>query len=522
MHSRQGQNNGRLANGSSPFANPNKRYSGGRGFKRKILGKRPWFLLVLFLLLVFVIVIVISAVSRNIQEQKRIKNLREFTEPYQDVFADNIYINDIAIGRLSPEEALSRLISSTETRNSELKLDLIYNNWNYFTITLGSLGAKIQKEDFFPLLNEAWNLTHTGDLEKDYDAIKALQSTAFKRYTQEQGIKEEYLDSVISQIAAAINKDPVDAELLQFRADEKNPFVIRNEEVGVLLDTEKMKHEVLERIARRESGKYQITPTFIQPKIFKKDIEKTVALRAEAITKISKDSSDNRTSNIRVSFSRFNGMILEPGEKFSFNKVVGPRTLKHGFYEAFEQSYGDLVIGVGGGVCQASTTLYQAVLMANLAVLDRSTHGTPVLYTDKGQDATVFYTNDRKIDFKFQNNSGGRIYITAHVEKEPGKKNFISRIKIYGLENAGGAVYRLKSIVNEILETSDIKYIPDKERQYTTYKDETKLFKKAEKGYVVSTYLIEQVNGRTIRETLISTDRYNPKPAQYWQGTTSR
>ena len=103
---------------------------------------------------------------------------------------------------------------------------------------------------------------------------------------------------------------------------------------------------------------------------------------------------------------RINGTILKPGEVFSFNKVVGRRTIRNGFYEALEMVYGDLVTGIGGGVCQPSSTLFQAALLAGLGITDRSNHSEPVNYTDRGLDATVYWVGDRQIDFKFKITTG--------------------------------------------------------------------------------------------------------------------
>jgi vancomycin resistance protein YoaR len=102
------------------------------------------------------------------------------------------------------------------------------------------------------------------------------------------------------------------------------------------------------------------------------------------------DSSDaNRTANIRLSARRINGHIVYPGQCFSFNQVVGPRDREHGFKEALEIVDGEFVPGIGGGVCQVSSTLYNAVLLANLPIAERTNHSKPLGYVGLGRDATV-------------------------------------------------------------------------------------------------------------------------------------
>lgn len=538
----QGNNDQRRSNINNPISanrsvnqatkfNPSMQgYNGGfsgvpkRGApRRNIPNRRLLIVFLISLVAVFAIFLIVNGISKKAKEDARLRDIKSFVEPYKDVFPDNVFINDIDISRLTQKQALDKLTGRINAMNSSWSLDLSYNNWNYFTLKSSMLGTSHNVQDAYPFLREIWNYTHTGDIELDAKRIAEIKQNGYRRQTKEGGVTTSNLDNIINQIANAIDSEAKDAQLVQFMPDYEDPFVISDEKYGLKLDKEQMKNEILSLAASGSGGVYQIHPERLVPKVTKKDILETVALRSEATTKISKDSTENRNGNIRNSFSKFNGKILAPGENFSFNKTVGYRSFKNGFYEAFEQSYGDLTIGIGGGVCQASTTLYQAVLMADLKITDRSVHGSPVLYTEKGQDATVFLSENRNIDFKFQNTSNGPIYISAQVlESGRGKRNLIARVRIFGPRHAENASFALKSIVDEILETEDIKYIPDKNKEYTTFKDEIKLIKKADKGYIVSTYLLKRVSGNVVEERFISQDKYVPRPAEYLQGTTQR
>ena len=118
--------------------------------------------------------------------------------------------------------------------------------------------------------------------------------------------------------------------------------------------------------------------------------------------------TSNRHSNVALAASRINGTVLRPGETFSYNKTVGPRSVECGFKEAPEIVKGVLKPGVGGGVCQVSSTLFNAVLRSNLKIVDRSHHAFPVHYVSPGLDATVV---DGDIDFRFQNDTASPVYI---------------------------------------------------------------------------------------------------------------
>ncbi len=139
----------------------------------------------------------------------------------------------------------------------------------------------------------------------------------------------------------------------------------------------------------------------------------------------------NRHSNVALAASRINGTLLRPGEVFSYNKTVGPRSLECGFKNAPEIVKGVLKPGVGGGVCQVSTTLFNAVLLSNLKIVDRSHHAFPVHYVPAGRDATVV---DGDMDFKFQNSTDAPVYI--YGKGRNGSLNF----RIYGKKTPGREV----------------------------------------------------------------------------------
>jgi vancomycin resistance protein YoaR len=143
----------------------------------------------------------------------------------------------------------------------------------------------------------------------------------------------------------------------------------------------------------------------------------------------------NRRSNVALAASHINGTLLRPGEIFSYNRVVGPRDEDNGFAEAPQIVHGKMVPGIGGGVCQVSSTLFNAVLLSNLKIVERSHHAFPVHYLKPGRDATVVYG---ALDLKFQNSTSAPVYIVASAKggrltfrffgkKAPGQKVTLER-----------------------------------------------------------------------------------------------
>lgn len=135
--------------------------------------------------------------------------------------------------------------------------------------------------------------------------------------------------------------------------------------------------------------------------------------------------NQKRTTNLRLAANKINGTVLMPGETFSYNKVVGERTIAAGYQEAPIYVSGKVVDGLGGGICQITTTLYNAVVYANLDIVERSNHQFVPSYAPASRDATVVYGS---IDFKFKNNRDYPIKIVCSVQ------NGIANFQIYGLK----------------------------------------------------------------------------------------
>lgn len=479
---------------------------------------------VIFVLIVLVLALLIVGGYMGVTAL-RDNQVRKIIAPYQQVYAPNIFINDIEISGKTREEAFYMLRQAMQDRINSWNTAISYQGFVFTNLNYGVLGINVSDEELYQLLEEAWMLTHSGTIHQQKVAIEALAAKPHYAYTSQKELQSNQLKSIFDQIAPYVNRAPVDAALLEFRPDDSNPFIIRDEVPGAQLDSEAAMKDIMEMAASGQSGTYELKPVLISPKVTKAELEQTVALRTSIQTSISSSSTPERNHNIRLSFSKFNGKILQPGETFSFNKVVGPRTEKAGFQPALEYAYGDLVYGIGGGVCQASTNLYQAAVTAGMTISKRYPHSGKIDYTEMGQDATVYLTPDRNIDFQFKNTTAGNIYITAHVKPaRNNSKRLVTEIRMYGLSLGDGVSYRLRSETVETIQPPlEKKYETDKNGLYVTYTDEEKLKSKAVEGYVVETYLEKYQNGKLVEQPkLISSDTFNAKPAIYWRGATKR
>ncbi|MCL6561291.1 MAG: VanW family protein [Firmicutes bacterium] len=141
----------------------------------------------------------------------------------------------------------------------------------------------------------------------------------------------------------------------------------------------------------------------------------------------------NRVYNITVAAGALNGLLVRPGEVISFNKIVGPRSSEAGYKTAPTIINNEFVDALGGGVCQVSTTLYNAVLLAGLEIVERHNHSLPVAYVPAGRDATVVYGG---ADFRFKNNTGKYLYLRTIVGSNQltikifGNKKFVRNVEL--------------------------------------------------------------------------------------------
>ena len=181
-------------------------------------------------------------------------------------------------------------------------------------------------------------------------------------------------------------------------------------------------------------------------------------------------STSNRITNIRLAAEKINDTIIMPGEEFSYNKVVGERTIAAGYKDAGIFVNGRVENGLGGGICQVSSTLYNTALLANMEITERSNHGYLTSYLKGGLDATVVYG---LIDFKFVNSRNYPIKIKTAISG----KNLI--IEMYGLKMSGEPEIRIESTVNKI-----------------------------KNGYSATTYKIQIQDGQEISREIITKDSY--------------
>ncbi len=217
-------------------------------------------------------------------------------------------------------------------------------------------------------------------------------------------------------------------------------------------------------------------------------------------------SDKNRKTNIVLSSSEMNELVLKPGEVFSFNTVVGERTAEKGYKTARAYYLGKVIDGIGGGICQVSSTLYNAALYAGLEIVERRNHTFTVGYVPRGRDATVSYGDP---DFKFRNSTNWPLKILTSVSKS----NRLN-ITLIGTNEFPG---RTIEIETKTIEEKDFKVV--RINDPTLPEGETRIKQEGKKGYTVDTFKITRQDGKIVSRVKLHRSIYKPMEEQVLVGT---
>ncbi len=301
--------------------------------------------------------------------------------------------------------------------------------------------------------------------------------------------KGEYKDKIVFKKE---NRTPsaIDADLLYTKvcaeasdasyAIEDGKVIMHPHVLGISFDVAKAQELLDTHTAYGET--FEIPLQIQKPQVMLEDIEARLFSRIIGeYTTVFKTGDVSRSKNISLATNKIDGTILAPDEVFSYNDVVGERSYSEGFQDAKVYVNGETVDGIGGGICQVSSTLFNAVVFANLEIVERVNHQLTISYVPLGRDATVDYGN---IDFRFRNNTGYPVKIVGSAEN--GKMH----IAIYG--------YKENESETVSFETVTIGHTAPPEKKVddpTLPLGEEKVESEGTSGYVVDTYKIIKRDG---------------------------
>ena len=303
----------------------------------------------------------------------------------------------------------------------------------------------------------------------------------------------------IEAIYNEIHKDAIDAYY------STNPYEIHKEENGldfaISLDDAK-------KLVSQNQESFTIPLKVLKPKVTVKSLgqEAFPDLLATYSTTYSTGNA-NRATNIALAVKSVNGYVLMPGETFSYNSTVGERTASRGYKEAGVYLNGEVTTGLGGGICQVSSTLYNAILLANLEIVERSNHTFKPTYVPAGQDATVSWGAP---DFKFKNNRNYPIRISASTS------NGTILFNVYGLKSDDD--YQVKILSYEV---GSIPFSTQYQETSSLPSGTQKVSQAGSNGCKTQTYKVLYKNGAEVSKTLLNSDTYKPHNQVVLVGTGS-
>ncbi|MBW9153131.1 VanW family protein [Clostridium estertheticum] len=318
-----------------------------------------------------------------------------------------VWIEDTNIGGKTKMEAKNAIIQKHNNSIAKKNITIKINNKQY-TIALSKLDMKY---DYGLAVDKAYDIGKEGNSLKKYFAIT---SPLKKNITLNHTYNYDIVDTVLKDIIKDNNKKAVDATIVR---NDLGDLIVTKEEYGHSIDSASLKKEIktkVENIKQEQTLLIESKLINVEPKIKNKNLEGINTLISSSTTNFG-NSNESRSENIRVASDSINGHIVMPGDLFSFNDVVGERSAKKGYKLAKGIVNDKLVDDLGGGVCQVSTTLYNAILRTNIASVERYHHSLPCSYIGKGLDATVSFG---LLDYRFKNTYSYPIFIESGIENE--------------------------------------------------------------------------------------------------------
>lgn len=371
-----------------------------------------------------------------------------------NIFENNIYVLSTMFGKVNvepniklDEDQLTKYLQdlSTQLPDAVVQSSYYIENSNLI-ITAGKEGNIV-------------------DTEKTIENIKtAISNFSCVDTPVEIAVKTEQPNPIdIEKIHNEIYKEPVNAYYTQ------NPFMVYPSEDGVDFN---ISIDEAKSIISEVKDEYIIPLKYSKPNVTTNMIgtEAFPDLLSSFSTKYSARDT-NRTTNLKLASNKINGTVIMPGEIFSYNKVVGARTIAAGYKEAPIYLSGQVVDGLGGGICQITSTLYNAVIYANLEIVERSNHQFVPSYVTASRDATVVYG---ALDFKFKNNRDYPIKLVCSVS------GGVASFQIFGMKTENDYEVSISS--------------------YETGRTSTAIYSEA--------YKILKKNGQIVSKELLSKDTY--------------
>lgn len=357
-----------------------------------------------------------------------------YAKTADDEIAAGVFVDEVNVSGMTKEEA-KKAVSDYVSGKAEEKITLTIEG-EKLEVSRGDLGVVWKNEE---VVDEVMALGKSGNLIEKYKAIKDLEFEN-KVYELTYTADPALIGTIVTEQCTKFNKEAVNMGLKKTGSG----FQVLEGEKGVVVDESAAAEKILTFIQEEYNGKeanIEIPTKITEPEGSVEELAKVKDLLGGFSTSF-KSSNSSRSANIRTGAGHIDGTVLYPGETFSTYEYVNPFTVENGYAMAGSYLNGKVVDSLGGGICQVSSTLYNAVLLAELEVVERSPHSMMVTYVQPSADAAIAGTYK---DFKFKNSTDTPIYIEAYTTDD---KQLV--FNIYGEETRPSN--RTISYTNKVLE----------------------------------------------------------------------
>ena len=408
----------------------------------------------------------------------------------QDIFFPGVTVDGIDLGGMTRDEAHA-LFADRQTQTASAFSLVVASGEKRWRITSQEVPVTFNADT---ILEQAYNVGHTGTLEQRVSEIQRTRDEGVvfvTGYTYERSAVRALVDT----IADSLDYEAKDATLDAFDPNN-HTFTFTKESAGYRVDRELLHSDILAALDERAYDRVILVQgESVEPQVTLARLEGLFGKISSFTTKTTKNN--DRNTNIALSAAALNGRMVLPGETLSFNDCTGQRTGEKGYREAGAIAGGVLVDDTGGGVCQTSSTLFNAVVRADLEIVTRYAHSWPSSYVNKGEDATV---NWPSLDFVFRNNGQFPVFVVAWYANQE------VTVEIYGQMLEDGQTIDLYSEVTQTLKPSDdILYTLDESLPAGT----RKAGRQKRTGYVVDTCKVYyDAEGNELRREKLWTTTY--------------
>lgn len=411
--------------------------------------------------------------EETIKKAQNIGKTKNIIVDNYNILKTNIFKTNFEIDIQYNKEILQDMIKNIDSELPGAVKEVSYEvNKNKLLITNGKAGVYIKSEELEHKIIEVVKNQFNNNIDEIEIPVESKEADPID----------------IEKIYSEIYKEAKDAYI------EEEPFKLHVEEDGLDFD---ISMDEAKKIISEEKETYKIPLKINKAKIKTEDLgDKLFKESLSKYTTIYDAGNTSRSTNIAIAARTINGKIILPGETFSYNKVLGNTTKEKGYQLGGAYVNGKVVPAYGGGICQVATTLYNAVLYANLEIIERYNHSYSVSYVPASRDATVSYGGK---DFKFKNSRTYPIKLVASA------KNGVISISFKGIKEE--KEYDIE-ITSTTLSTTPFK---------TTYQDNPDLAEGKEKvvqvghnGMKSKAFKVVKYNGKIISKTLLSADTYQP------------